>query len=138
MKLEFKRIEKPYFFEVENASGAKLNIDAAPEIGGTNRALRPMELLASGLAGCIAIDVLSILKKQRVDTENFGITIEGKRVEGIPSPFESIHLCFHVDSQINRDQLSRNIELVIEKYCSVSASLSESVQITFEIDNYAT
>lgn len=133
MKLEFKRLEKPYFFEVENESGAKLNIDAAPNIGGTNRALRPMELLASGLAGCIAIDVLSILKKQRVDTETFEISIEGERVAGVPSPFDSIHLRFSVDSNIDREKLSRNIQLVIDKYCSVSASLSEAVQITFEI-----
>lgn len=133
MKLEFTRLEKPFLFEVKNEVGAELLIDAAPNIGGTNKGLRPMELVASGLAGCVAIDLLLILKKQRMDTNNFSISIDAKRKEGVPSPFESIHLAFKVDESIDRIKLNKNIQLVIDKYCSVSATLDQSIVITFEI-----
>jgi putative redox protein len=133
MKLEFNRIEKPFLFEVENASGAQLRIDASRDIGGSDRGLRPMELVASGVAGCIAIDVILILEKQRLSTEHFAISIAGTRSNGTPSPFEAIHLVFDVDKSLDRERLSRNIQLVIDKYCSVSASLHPSIDITFEI-----
>lgn len=136
MKLALKRVNKPFEFEVVNASGSKLTIDAAPSIGGNNTGLRPMELLASGLASCIAIDVLLILKKQRLEPEIFEIEIEGNRVDGTPSPFESIHLIFTVGVDLQHDRVSKNIQLVIDKYCSVRASLEASISITFEITTH--
>ena len=133
MKLEFNRLEKPFLFKVKNEVGAELLMDAAPKIGGTNKGLRPMELVAAGVAGCVSIDVLLILKKQKIDTDAFSISIEANRKEGIPSPFENIHLKFEVDNSVNKEKLSKNIRLVLDKYCSVSASLDQSIEITFEI-----
>ncbi len=133
MKLAFKRSEKPFQFNVENEVGAQLTMDAAANIGGADKGLRPMELVASGVAGCIAIDLLLILKKQRQDTEIFNIEIEANRVDGIPSPFENIHLKFELAPEIDATRLTKNIQLVIDKYCSVSASLKENIDITFEI-----
>ncbi len=138
MKLQLNRIEKPYLFDVENEIGAKIKMDAAPSIGGTDQGLRPMELVASGLAGCVAIDVLAILKKQRLDTNVFQIRIEGTRTDGIPSPFEQIHLAFNVDAHIDKAKLTKTIQLVIDKYCSVSASLSTRIKINFEIEQNET
>lgn len=138
MKLDLNRIEEPFLFEVENEVGAKIIMDAAPSIGGTNKGLRPMELVASGLAGCIAIDVLSILKKQRLKTDHFGIKIEATRKNAIPSPFEQIYLVFNVDSNIDKEKLSKTIQLVIDKYCSVSASLLPTIKITFDIEQNET
>lgn len=133
MKLALHRSNAPFHFQVENEAGAKLSIDAAPAIGGTDQGLRPMELVASGVAGCIAIDLILILQKQRINTEIFNIDIEAKRVEGIPSPFENIHLKFELDQEIDKTRLTKNIQLVIDKYCSVSASLKDAIEITFEI-----
>ncbi|MCR9173080.1 MAG: OsmC family protein [bacterium] len=133
MKLAFKRVEKPFHFEVENEAGAQLTIDAAKNIGGTDKGLRPMELVAAGVAGCIAIDLTLILEKQRIDSDKFNIEIEANRVEGTPSPFENIHLKFELAPEIDTNRLTKNIQLVIDKYCSVSASLKESIDITFEI-----
>jgi putative redox protein len=133
MKLAFTRNEKPFQFEVENEVGANVTIDAAKSIGGTDKGLRPMELVAAGVAGCIAIDLILILKKQRIDSDKFKIEIEANRVEGTPSPFENIHLKFELDPEIDVVRLTKNIQLVIDKYCSVSASLKDSIDITFEI-----
>lgn len=133
MKLAFKRSDKPFFFQVENEVGAKLDIDAAEAIGGTDKGLRPMELVAAGVAGCVAIDLILILEKQRIDPSTFNIEIEANRIDGTPSPFENIHMVFDLDPEIDAGRLEKNIQLVIDKYCSVSASLKESIAITFEI-----
>lgn len=133
MKLDLKRIEKPFQFQVTNESGNKITIDAAPKIGGTNAGFRPMELLASGLAGCVAIDVLLILEKKKINTDSFDIQIDASREDAVPSPFETIHLCFSVDASVDTNQLSKTIQLVIDKYCSVKASLRNEIAITFDI-----
>ena len=133
MKLAFKRSDKPFFFQVQNEVGATLDMDASAEIGGSDRGLRPMELVAAGVAGCVAIDLILILQKQRIDPNKFNIEIDANRVDGTPSPFENIHMRFDLDPEIDAQRLEKNIQLVIEKYCSVSASLKESIEITFEI-----
>lgn len=65
MKLYFKRIEEPFVFELENEKGTKVLIDASEDIGGKNKSLTPMQLLAGSLAGCMSIDVVLILNKQK-------------------------------------------------------------------------
>ena len=138
MKLAFKRAEKPFHFEVENEVGANLTTDAAGNIGGTDKGLRPMVLVAAGVAGCVAIDLILILQKQRIDSNKFNIEIEANRVDGTPSPFENIHMKFELDPEIDANRLKKNIQLVIDKYCSVSASLKDSINITFEIEQNET
>ncbi len=133
MKLAFKRSNKPFFFQVENEVGATIDIDASEEIGGTDKGLRPMELVAAGVAGCVAIDLILILKKQRIDPDKFTIEIDANRVDGTPAPFENIHMRFALDADLDANRLAKNIQLVIDKYCSVSASLKDSIAITFEI-----
>ncbi|MDX2361811.1 MAG: OsmC family protein [Crocinitomicaceae bacterium] len=132
MKLALERVQTPYGFEVSNGK-TTCSIDASESIGGNNRGLRPMELVASGLAGCIAIDVLRILEKQRVNTELFKIEINAERRAGTPAPFEYILLTFEVDESIDKSKLDKNIQLVTEKYCSVAASLDQGIIIESKI-----
>ncbi|MEY4572978.1 MAG: hypothetical protein RLZ10_2248 [Bacteroidota bacterium] len=133
MKLQFKRIEEPYVFELNNQAGAKVLIDASEDIGGKNKSLTPMQLLAGSLAGCMSIDVLLILKKQKIEPKIFKLEIETTRKEGQPSPFSSIHLAFHVSNDILEEKLERAIHLSKEKYCSVSVSLHPDITITHSI-----
>jgi putative redox protein len=77
--------------------------------------------------------VINILKKQRVDPELFKITIKGRRKEGNPSPYEEFVLVYEVDDSIDKIKLAKNVKLVEEKYCSVSASLDEKIVIKHEI-----
>lgn len=134
MKLEFKRVEEPYVFQLENETGVVTHIDASDTIGGKNKGLRPMEMLAGSLAGCAAIDILAILKKQRIETKKFEIEIKGKRSASSPSVFEWIHLNILVDEDIDQVRLKKNVDLVIEKYCSVSASLNKNIIIKYSIN----
>ena len=134
MKLHVKRIESPYVFEVNNENGAKVIIDASPEIGGKNQGLTPMQLLAGSLAGCMSIDVISILNKQKIEPSYFAIEIQATKKEGQPSPFENIKLIFKVNKEVPHDKLEKAIILSKEKYCSVYFSLNKEIEITYIIE----
>jgi putative redox protein len=134
MKLYVERIESPFVFEVNNEKGAKVIIDASPEIGGKNQGLTPMQLLAGSLAGCMSIDVISILNKQKIEPSYFAIEIQATKKEGQPSPFENIKLIFIVDKEVPHDKLEKAIILSKEKYCSVYFSLNEEIEINYTIE----
>jgi putative redox protein len=133
MKIELNRIEEPYVFQLKNETGALCTFDANAALGGKNKGLTPMQLLAGSLAGCMSIDIVLILQKQKINPKVYQIEIDAKRKEGTPSPFESIHLMFHVDVSVPLDKLERAILLSKEKYCSVSLSLNPSIEISHEI-----
>lgn len=134
MGLELNRVEEPFVFELKNDEGVICGIDANPSIGGKGKGFRPMELLAGSLAGCASIDILLILKKQRIVPTHFSIKIETKRKDGVPAIFEEIKLIFEVNEEVSREKLEKAIALTLEKYCSVSASLKEDVKVVFEVN----
>lgn len=133
MKLKLDRIEEPFVMELSNSSGNSCIIDANPSIGGKDKGFRPMELLAGSLAACASIDVLNILRKQRQEINHYRVEIVANRKDGVPSPFEQIHLIFEFDNVIDPEKVKRNIDLTLEKYCSVSASLKSEINISYEI-----
>ena len=135
MKLKLKRIEAPFVLELNNENGSTVIIDANPSIGGKGLGFRPMELLAGSLAGCASIDVISILKKQRIELASYTIDIVAKRFEGVPSPFENIQLNFEFDDSVDLEKAKKAIDLSLEKYCSVSASLKDEITITYSINS---
>lgn len=134
MKLDLHRIEAPFVMELRNEQGNSCYMDANPAIGGSNKGFRPMELLAGSLAGCVSIDVLNIVKKQRIDLKHYHVRIEAFRVEVTPAPFEHIHMVFEFDNSIDPQKMNRNIEMTLEKYCSVSACLKEEIRITYGLE----
>jgi len=134
MKLELNRIEKPYVFELENENGAIRKIDSSKDIGGKNKGLTPMELLAGALAACISIDVLMILNKQHIEPKKYAVSVDATKKNSVPSPFEKIHLVFSIDAEIDLLKVERAIQLSIDKYCSVKASLNTGIHITREIN----
>ena len=79
MKLELNRREKPYVFELENENGTICKIDSSKDIGGKERGLTPMELLAGALASCISIDILMILNKQNIELDNYSVSVDAKK-----------------------------------------------------------
>jgi len=133
MKLELNRREKPYVFELENENGTICKIDSSKDIGGKNKGLTPMELLAGALAACISIDVLMILNKQHIETKKYAVSVDASKKNSMPSPFEKIHLVFSIDAEIDLSKVERAIQLSIDKYCSVKASLSSKIDVTHQI-----
>jgi putative redox protein len=77
----------------------------------------------------MSIDILLILKKQRIEVSNYTVEIDAKRADGVPSPFETIDLTFGVDAGVPLQKLEHAVKLSHEKYCSVSSSIHPSIQV---------
>jgi putative redox protein len=89
------------------------------------------EALLLSLAGCIAVDIVSILQKQRVELSKFSVDIEGRRNANPPKFFESILMTLILGGKnIDQTKLDRAIELSQKKYCSVKHSLRSDMEIT--------
>lgn len=135
MKITLQRQNDAYHFTARNQTGATLHLDASPAIGGQNRGFRPMESLLAGLGGCSAIDIISILKKQRQQVEDVAIEIEAtRRKDPLPHIFETIKVTFFFKGEIDAYRVDKAIEMVTEKYCSVYKILAETADIYFKYE----
>jgi len=131
MKVELKRVNEAFHFEAVGAAGVPVNIDGSPDIGGVNAGARPMEMILMGLGGCSAIDIVLILQKQRQVIEDMRITIEAERVaDQTPSVFKTIHVHYQFKGDLSEEKVKRAVELSMEKYCSVTAILNKTADIT--------
>lgn len=133
MKLALKLVESPFVLEATNESGISIKMDATEKIGGQNRGMRPMEVLASSLAGCMSIDVLLILQKQRQEVTHYEVTIDANRKDAVPASFETIRLVFSFNQEVDLEKAAAAVKLSHEKYCSVSASLNPEINIQTEV-----
>lgn len=136
VKIEIKRLNDAYHMEATNESGATLQMDASPDIGGQNKGMRPMQVVLTALGGCSVIDVISILKKQKQDLKDIQITVTGERENVAPSPYTEANVHFKLfGSDLDKDKVSKAIDLSVDKYCSVAESLKPQTKIThsFEI-----
>jgi len=126
-KIELSRVKGDFGFEATDEIGHTVKMDSSPESGGEDFGVRPMQMLLMGLGGCSAIDVISILKKQRQDVKDYKMIINGDREKGVePSLWKDINIEFHLYGNIDRDKAIRAAELSIGKYCSVSATLEKA------------
>lgn len=132
MQINLSRKNKAYHFEAVNEYGNTLNLDANPAIGGEDKGFRPMETVLAALGGCSAIDMISILKKQKEPLEDLKININSKRFENQePALFETIDVEFHIFGVVNEAKIQRAMELTFEKYCSVAMILNKTAKINF-------
>jgi putative redox protein len=135
MKVELVRVDDAFHFEATGTSDVPLHIDAATDIGGHNLGARPMEMLLMGLASCSAIDVILILKKQKQVIEDFRLSVEGLREKGAtPAPFQKIHITYKLTGQLDADKVKRAVDLSMDKYCSATAQLRPTAEITYSIE----
>jgi putative redox protein len=125
--IELTRVSGDYGFEASDEYGHTIKMDSSPESGGQNYGVRPMQMLLMGLGGCSAIDVISILKKQRQEVLDYRMKISGDREAGVePSLWQNITIEFHLKGNIDEDKAKRAAELSINKYCSVAATLEKA------------
>jgi putative redox protein len=110
--------------------GHRVVMDASGEHGGQDAGPRPTELMLLALAGCTAMDVISILKKKKQAVESLSVEVHGDRVETHPKRFTRIELVFVVRGEdLDPKALARAIELSYDKYCSVRATLNGNPEI---------
>ncbi len=121
-------------FDGTASSGLILPVDTSVESGGNDSGFRPMELLLVGLAGCTAMDVISILKKKRQDVTNFEVRVRGERAEDHPKVFTHILIEYVVTGrELDRTAVERAVELSETKYCSAQAMLGKVARIENKI-----
>lgn len=123
-------------FIAETGSGHILAMDGAPEGGGRNLAPRPMETVLAGTGACTAYDVVLILKRGRHDVRGCQLKLQAQRAETDPKVFTAINMHFVVTGvNLPEAVVERAIKLSHEKYCSASAMLAKTAEITtsFEI-----
>lgn len=127
VKIQLAKINEFSAFDAKDENGHIVKIDTKPEMGGQNYGVRPMQLLLMGLGGCSGIDILSILKKQRQDVNNFNIIIEADRESGVePSLWTDINLVFEFEGNIDQTKAEKACALSMDKYCSVAATLNKA------------
>ncbi len=111
-------------FAAETGSGHTVVMD-----GKTGAGPSPMELLLVGMAGCTAVDVVSILKKQRQSFQALEVRVQGKRADSHPKVYTHITVEYIVRGDVSEEKLQRAIALSQEKYCSASIMLGKTAQI---------
>ena len=134
MKARIKWLDNMSFVG-ESDSGHSVVMDGAPESGGRNLGIRPMEMLLLGTGGCTAFDVVSILRKARQDVVDCVVEMTAERADEIPRVFTKIHAHFVVSGHnLSDKQVARAIGLSADKYCSASKMLAATAEVSHDYE----
>jgi len=122
-------------FVASTGSGHLVAMDGAPEGGGNNLAPRPMEMVLVGAGGCTAYDVVLILRRGRHDVRGCEVEVQAERAQSDPKVFTRIALNFIVRGRnLSRETVLRAVQLSHEKYCSATAMLAKTAEITHSVE----
>ena len=122
-------------FVGESGSGHTLVLGSGTDAEGGTRCPSPMELVLIGTGGCTAFDVVHILERGREPVEDCVVELDAERADGEPAVFTRIHMRFLVKGRgLNPDKVARAIQLSQDKYCSASAMLARTAEITTEFE----
>ena len=120
-------------FEAD-VSGHKLLMDASAESNGNDSGPRPQELMVAALLGCTGMDVVSILKKMRIEFDSLDISIESEMTEEHPKHYASMHVIYNIKGKnLPLDKIEKAVEMSQERYCGVSAVYKKAMSVTYEI-----
>jgi putative redox protein len=127
--------QKGMSFEVLQ-NGHKITIDAAEEFGGSNAGVRPKALMLSALAGCTAIDVVSLLNKMHAPFEHFSIEVKGELTEEHPKIYHVVDLKYIIklQNEADKDKMDKAVNLSQDKYCGVSAMIRSFAKLNFTVE----
>ena len=121
-------------FVGENERGLTTIMDATPKHGGEDKGPAPMEVFLHSLGGCTGMDVISILTKMKEPVEEFYIEIEAERAPDHPKVYTKVHLKYVFRGNLNPKKVERAIELSSNKYCSVTAMLRKTAEVTYDYE----
>jgi putative redox protein len=119
-------------FVGESGTGHAIVMDSDKDVGGNNTGMRPMELLLAGLGGCSGMDIASILQKKKQQITDIEINIKGQKADTYPKKFTNIEIEFVVSGKdLTEDAVKRAVELSMDKYCTLKATLEGAAKINF-------
>ncbi len=115
-------------------SGHHVIMDALPDAGGEDQGVRPKQLMLAALAGCTGMDVISILRKMKVEPESFNIKVEADVTEEHPKHYNKMHIIYELKGKdLPLDKIQKAVELSQDKYCGVSAAYKKAMPLSWEI-----
>lgn len=133
MEARVKWIEKRTMLGT-SGSGHAVVMDGAPDHGGSDLGIRPMEMMLLGMGGCTIFDVVMILEKGRVKITDCDVTLEAERAEIDPKVFTKVKMIYTFRGEdLQREKLERAVALSADKYCSASKMIALSAEVTHEI-----
>lgn len=120
-------------FTGESDTGFTVPIGTSESVGGDDDGFRPMELVATGLAGCTALDTISILQKKRQDITDFSVHVSADQAKEHPRVFTHIKILYQVTGHgVDENAVLRAIQLSAERYCPVQGMLSQIIPIELD------
>jgi putative redox protein len=115
-------------------NGHHIILDASTEAGGENKGTSPKPLMLVALAGCTGMDVVSILKKMRIELEYFNVHVEAVAREEHPKKYTHMKVVYEFKGQhLEPEKLQNAVNLSVDKYCGVLAVYKEVIKLEFEI-----
>jgi putative redox protein len=115
--------------------GHEIVVDAAPDNGGQDIGPRPKALMLVALAGCTGMDVVSVLKKMRVELTGFNVKVLGNLTEEHPKHFDKMTIIYQFKGEnLETEKLKKAIDLSMERYCGVAAVYKKALQLDYEIE----
>lgn len=118
------------------SSGFEVPLDSDPSVGGADSGFRPLELLAIGLAGCTAMDVISIIRKKRQDVTAFEVQVQAPQQSDHPHVFTSARILYQISGHaVDETAVRRAIELSALHYCPAQAMLAKAfpMELVYEL-----
>ncbi len=120
-------------FETE-VNNHKFMIDADEKVGGKDKGPRPKPLMLAALVGCTGMDVISILKKMRVEVDDLNIEVEGEQNEEHPVQYVKMHIIYEFKGKnLPKEKIEKAVNLSQERYCGVSDFYRKVIPVTHEI-----
>ena len=117
-----------------DVGGHKIKIDAGPSVGGEDQGPRPKPLMLLSLAGCTAMDVISILKKMRVQLDDFDVEVQADQTEEHPKHYYKMHVIYSFEgNDLPLDKIKKAVNLSETRYCGVTAVYEKALEMTSEI-----
>ena len=130
--VKLNHLEKMQFESELN--GHKITIDADPNVGGENKGPRPKPLMLLSLAGCTAMDVISILRKMRVEPDDFNVEVQADQTDEHPKHYHKMHVIYSFEGEdLPLDKIKKAVNLSEERYCGVSAVYKKAIEMSLEI-----
>lgn len=120
-------------FETE-IGGHKLIVDANQESGGQDLGPGPKKLMLVALAGCTGMDMVSLLKKMRVEYDSLNVKVEADLTEEHPKHYSAMKVIYELTGKnVDRVKVEKIAQMSIDKYCGVAAVYKKALDFTYEI-----
>ena len=120
--------------ESDNPLGKNLLMESGPDFGGSNQGLSPKALMLSSLGGCTGLDLLSLLKKMRVEIEGFKVIVNGELTEEHPKYYDKVSIDYYfIGTDLNKENIKKAVSLSEERYCGVIKMFRAFAEVTIEI-----